>query len=54
MTRTPIAIRANDTLEVAVRRMDRNKVKRLVVTGDDERVRGIVSRADLIKVFAMK
>ena len=54
MTRSPIAIRANDTLEAAVRRMDRNKVKRLVVTGEDQRVHGIVSRADLIKVFAMK
>jgi sulfide:quinone oxidoreductase len=54
MTRSPIAIRANDTLEAAVRRMDRNKVKRLVVTGEDKRVHGIVARADLIKVFAMK
>ena len=34
--------------------MDRNKVKRLVVTGDDGHVRGIISRADLIKLFAMK
>jgi len=54
MTPAPITIRVNDTLETAVRRMDRNKVKRLVVTGDDQRVHGIVSRADLIKVFAMK
>ena len=54
MTKTPITIRANDTLEVAVARMDRNKVKRLVVTGDDHRVHGIVSRADVIKIFAMK
>jgi len=54
MTPAPITIRVNDTLEAAVRRMDRNKVKRLVVTGDDQRVHGIVSRADLIKVFAMK
>jgi CBS domain-containing protein len=54
MTRSPITIRANDTLEAAVKRMDRNKVKRLVVTGDDHRVHGIVSRADLIKIYAMK
>lgn len=54
MTRSPIAIRANDTLEAAVRRMDRNKVKRLVVTGDDGKIHGLVSRADLIKIFAMK
>jgi sulfide:quinone oxidoreductase len=54
MTRSPITIRATDTLESAVKRMDRNKVKRLVVTGDDQRVHGIVSRADLIKIYAMK
>jgi sulfide:quinone oxidoreductase len=54
MTRSPITIRANDTLEAAVGRMDKNKVKRLVVTGDDRRVHGIVSRADLVKIFAMK
>ncbi len=54
MTRSPITIRVNDSLEMAVRRMDRNKVKRLVVTGEDGRVHGIVARADLIKIFAMK
>jgi len=54
MTKTPITIRAHDTLEVAVARMDKNKVKRLVVTGDDQRVHGIVSRADVVKLFAMK
>lgn len=54
MTRKPITIRAHDTLEAAVMRMDQNKVKRLVVTGDDQRVHGIVARADLVKLFAMK
>ncbi len=54
MTKAPITIRAHDTLEAAVARMDKNKVKRLVVTGDDQRVHGIVSRADLVKIFAMK
>jgi sulfide:quinone oxidoreductase len=54
MTRKPITIRANDTLEAAVSRMDKNKVKRLVVTGDDHRVHGIVSRADVVKIFAAK
>jgi predicted transcriptional regulator len=34
--------------------MDRSKVKRLVVTGDDGRVHGIVSRADVVKIFAAK
>ena len=54
MTRAPITIRTIDSLEAAVARMDRNKVKRLVVTGDDRRVHGIVSRADLVKLFAAK
>ncbi len=54
MTKKPITIRAHDTLETAVMRMDKNKVKRLVVTGDDQRVHGIVSRADLVKLFATK
>ena len=54
MTKAPITIRASDTLEVAVTRMDKNKIKRLVVTGDDQHVHGIVSRADLVKLFAMK
>jgi predicted transcriptional regulator len=34
--------------------MDRNKVKRLIVTGYDGRLRGIIARADVIKLFAMK
>ena len=54
MTRAPITIRRIDSLEAAVARMDKNKVKRLVVTGDDRRVHGIVSRADLVKLFAAK
>ncbi len=54
MTKAPITIRAIDSLEAAVGRMDRNKVKRLVVTSDDRRVRGIVSRADLVKLFTAK
>jgi sulfide:quinone oxidoreductase len=54
MTRSPIVIGEDDTLEGAVALMDRNKIKRLVVTDGDRRVRGIVSRADLIKLFAAK
>jgi sulfide:quinone oxidoreductase len=54
MTGSPVTIGENDTLEKAVALMDRNKIKRLVVTDDDRHVRGIVSRADLIKLFAAK
>jgi predicted transcriptional regulator len=54
MTPQPITIRAEDTLEHAIQRMDRNKVKRLVVTDVEHRIRGIVSRSDVVKLFAMK
>ncbi len=54
MTRKPITIRANDTLEHAIQRMDQNKIKRLVVTDAEDYIKGIVSRADVVKLFAMK
>jgi sulfide:quinone oxidoreductase len=54
MTREPITIRADDTLEHAIRRMDTNKVKRLVVTDAMHHVRGVVSRSDVVKLFAAK
>lgn len=43
-----------DTLQTAVELMDANRIKRLVVADPDRRVQGLVSRADLIKLFAMK
>jgi len=54
MTPNPITIRADDTLEHAIRRMDTNKIKRLVVTDAMHHVRGIVSRSDVVKLFAAK
>ena len=33
--------------------MNRNRIKRLVITDDENHVEGIVSRADLIKLYAM-
>lgn len=54
MTKQPITIRAEDTLEHAVQRMDRNKIKRLVVTDGEQHVRGVVSRSDLVKLYAAK
>jgi sulfide:quinone oxidoreductase len=54
MTREPITIRAEDTLEHAIQRMDKNKIKRLVVTDDERRIRGVVSRSDVVKMFASK
>jgi sulfide:quinone oxidoreductase len=54
MTRSPVTIAEDATLARAVELMDRNKIKRLVVTDDQQHVRGIVSRGDLLKLFSMK
>ena len=54
MTRSPITIAETATLADAVALMDRNKVKRLVVTDALQQVCGIVSRGDLLKLFSMK
>jgi sulfide:quinone oxidoreductase len=54
MTRDPITIKEDDTLQKAVEMMDRSRVKRLIVTDDDNHVNGVVSRGDVIKLFAMK
>ncbi|MBS1184459.1 MAG: hypothetical protein H6R09_60 [Proteobacteria bacterium] len=54
MTRDPITIKEDDTLQKAVEMMDRSRVKRLIVTDADNRVNGVVSRGDVIKLFAMK
>lgn len=53
MTRNPITIKPNDTLQTAINRMDKNRVKRLFITDSDDRVQGVVSRADLMKLFVM-
>jgi len=54
MTRDPVTIREDETLQKAVELMDRNKVKRLPVTNDQGRLAGVLSRADLIRLFTMK
>ena len=54
MTRQPVTIAADASLSRAVELMDRNKIKRLVVTDEQAKVIGIVSRGDLMKLFAMK
>jgi sulfide:quinone oxidoreductase len=54
MTRKPITIAEEAPLNQAVALMDRNKIKRLVVTDETARVRGVVSRGDLMKLFTMK
>jgi sulfide:quinone oxidoreductase len=54
MTRAPVSVAETATLADAVALMDRNKIKRLVVTDDRQHVRGMVSRGDLLKLFSMK
>jgi|GEM_PF-166734 len=51
MTRKPVTVKEEDTLQVAISLMDRNRIKRLVVTDDENHVTGIVSRPDLIRLF---
>ncbi|MFE7172950.1 CBS domain-containing protein [Streptomyces sp. NPDC057616] len=51
MTSPALTVRADATLAQAAREMARARVKRLPVVGADGRLEGIVSRADLLKVF---
>jgi len=53
MTKDPVCIGAKDTLQQALELMNKNRIKRLVITDDDDHVEGIISRADLIKLYAM-
>lgn len=46
-----VTIRADATLGEAARAMHRRAVKRLPVVDEEGRIRGIVSRADLLKIF---
>ena len=51
MTAPPVTIGPGEWVVAAARLMDRRKIKRLAVTGPDGRLIGIISRADLIRVF---
>ncbi len=54
MTLKPVTVREDDTLQTAIHLMDRNRIKRLIVTDDNNHVIGIVSRPDLIALFTGK
>ncbi len=54
MTKNPITIGEDDTLRQAIALMDNNKIKRLVITDDEDRVKGIISRPDLMVLFSRK
>ncbi|MHC3469855.1 CBS domain-containing protein [Streptomyces sp. 7R007] len=51
MTSPALTVRADATLAQAAREMARARVKRLPVVDEEGRLEGIVSRADLLKVF---
>ena len=54
MTDHPVTISEDDTLETAVERMENKRVKRLVVVDGDARVRGIIARRDVLKMYTAK
>jgi sulfide:quinone oxidoreductase len=54
MTKHPVRIGAEDILQRALELMNKNRIKRLVITDEDDRVQGVISRADLIKLYTMR
>ncbi|MEJ2380412.1 MAG: CBS domain-containing protein [Gammaproteobacteria bacterium] len=54
MTRDPIAIDKNATLEQAAEAMDKHQVRHLVVTHADGTVGGVIGRRDLLELFMRK
>ena len=54
MTDHPVTIAEDDTLETAIERMETKRVKRLVVVDGDARVRGIIARRDVLKMYTAK
>jgi sulfide:quinone oxidoreductase len=54
MTKSPVRISAEDTLQRALELMNKNRIKRLVITDENDRVQGVISRADLIKLYTMR
>ncbi len=53
MTKDPFRIKSEDSLQKAIETMDHHRIKRLVITDDDDHVRGVISRADLIKLYTL-
>ncbi|HFD80421.1 MAG TPA: CBS domain-containing protein [Gammaproteobacteria bacterium] len=54
MTRNPITIKEDDTVSRAIHVMDRNRIKRLVITDPEHHVRGIISRPDLMSLYTAR
>ncbi len=52
MTKDPITVEASMLIREAARRMKRHRIKRVPVVDQDGKLAGILSRADVMKVFA--
>ncbi len=53
MTENPVCVGAEDSLQQALELMNQNGIKRLVITDDANHVQGVISRADLMKLYTM-
>ena len=54
MTRHPYTISPEDSLSKAIKIMDKHHIKRLMVMDGQDHIAGVVSRRDMMKMFAMK
>ncbi len=54
MTTKSVTVKEEDTLQRAIEDMDKNHIKRSIIADTDNHAKGIISRADLIRLFAMK
>ncbi len=54
MTPNPVTVAERDTLQRAINLMSNNGIKRLVVTDEQRQVKGLIARADLMKLFTSR
>ncbi len=54
MTTKSVTVKEEDTLQRAIEHMDKNHIKCFIIADTDNHAKGIISRADLIRLFAMK
>lgn len=54
MTKKAITIQEDEPLQTAIQMMDKNRIKRLIIADNDRKVKGIISRPDLIKLLSGK
>ncbi|MEN8761687.1 MAG: CBS domain-containing protein [Thiogranum sp.] len=52
MTRNPITVKEDEPLQSAIQLMDKNKIKRLIIADPENRVKGIISRPDLVRLLS--